>query len=105
MKNYEVQDSTIDGFRLIKLTEGKYSGIIYRYGKVDLLEDKKGTTRLKFEYHIVDNNNYVINYDELHNIMGDILHELIVEGLSKNELIYTGGVDENRTEDFNESNL
>ena len=46
------QDQTLIGIK-----EGKFAGVIYKYGKVSFGEDNPdGTKPLQFQYEIVDNN-------------------------------------------------
>lgn len=93
---YELLNEFHDGFQKIKLTENPYRGIIYTYGKVEFVE-LSDSVQLKFEHFVLENADKVDN--DFNNYVGDILQELIVEGLKNNDLIYTGGVDENRTGD------
>jgi len=86
LKPYQV----IDG-QWIKLIEGPYVGVMYRYGKVQLI-DEDTVLRVKFEYEIDDGSrldNAFIQY------IGPILTELIDEGVLGNSITYTGGIDAN----------
>jgi len=104
IKNYEVLDDvTPDGFRYVKLTSGVHEGIIYSYGAVNLVEEDE-QIRLKFEYNIHDYAEREVT-DSFINEIGDILQDIMLEQLSKNEVVYKGGVDENRTKDSSESDL
>ena len=88
----------------IKLTEGPYAGIIYSYGSVSFEEDGD-TLKLKFEYdiHEADGISYV--QSEFEQSIGQLLQLILVDQLSKNEVVYTGGVDENRTTDSEQTDL
>lgn len=102
---YELLDEDYVGNQLIKLTSDGYSGIIYSYGKVDFVEEGY-QLRLKFEYDIHENPVGFLEADKFKNYIGDILVELIESGLMKNNLVFTGGIDdENRTADPYESDL
>ena len=104
IKNYEVLDSaTPDGFRYVKLTSGVHEGIIYSYGRVNLIEEDDAL-RLAFDYNIVDYAEREIK-DTFTNEIGDILQDILIEQLAKNEVVCNGGVDENRTKDSSESDL
>lgn len=98
LRNY-VTVQNRSGHDAIKLTEGAFEGIIYQYGKISFSEDGERAT-IHFEYEILDYNNKVLT-DPLpfEKYIGDILQELIHEGIANNNLTYTGGVDENRTGD------
>ena len=83
----------------LKLMEGKYDGLIFSYGKVELKEpgDEDSMT-LKFDYEIHRKPPGMEELDlkELEYVLGGFLIELIQQQLSNNELIWTGGTDENR---------
>ena len=96
IKNYELLDEDYDGNQLIKLTSSEYSGIIYTYGRVRLLEEED-LLRVQFEYDIHENPVGIIEADKFRNYIGDILIDLLEENLLKNNIVYTGGTDENRT--------
>lgn len=104
MKQFEVLDITDrQGFYLIKLTEGDFSGIIYSFGKVYFTEEGDHA-RLHFDYDIENKDEFPnIDVPKFEQVIGDILMDLISEGVAKNELVYKGGVDEDRTEDSNKS--
>lgn len=89
MKPYKILDD-----QWIELTEGPYEGIVYKYGRVNLIEEDD-SLRIQFDYELDDgshlNNNFV-------QYIGPILSDLIEEGLMKNSIVYTGGIDENRAE-------
>ena len=98
-------ESRKDGVQAIKLLEDPFEGIIYSYGKVSLNADEENDImKLAFEYEILDYNNKVlVKMEPFEKYIGKILEELIHQGIEENSLVYTGGVDENRTEDSNES--
>jgi hypothetical protein len=105
---YTTVESKTTGLEAIKLLEDPYSGIIFTYGKVSFEEDDANDhLKIKFDYDIL--------YDPLderkgsdpkqfEQYIGDLLQELLHEELAKNNVTYTGGVDnENRTGDIIES--
>ena len=96
IKNYELLDEDYNGNLLIKLTCNPYSGIIYTYGRVRLVEEDE-LLRVQFEYDIQENPVGVLERDKFRDYIGDILVELLEENLLKNNVVYTGGTDENRT--------
>jgi hypothetical protein len=102
---YVVLESNKNGLQPIKLTEGAFEGIIYTYGKVGFDEDDTNdTVHLRFEYDILDSNSKdLTDKASFEQYIGDILQELILEGIERNNLTYTGGVDENRTKDSEQS--
>lgn len=82
-KPYQVIDD-----QWIKLIDGPYAGIMYRYGRVELI-DEGDRLRVKFEYEIDDGSR---KDNEFVQYIGPILTELIEEGLLRNGIVYTGGV-------------
>tara|TARA_R100000742_G_C4276074_1_gene96917 strand:- start:226 stop:531 length:306 start_codon:yes stop_codon:yes gene_type:complete len=64
--------SEVSGF---KIEEGKYKGVIYTYGKVSFIEDKKSDKlRMKFDYDVHENPEK-LNTDsgDFIDVIGDIL--------------------------------
>lgn len=104
--SYVVLENKHNGMHAIKLTGVPFDGIIYTYGKVSFDEDEANDTiRLAFEYEIIDNaNKGMTDMKPFETYIGKILEELIHQGIKENNLSYTGGIDENRTEDSSESN-
>ena len=69
-----------DDFSCIKLLEGKYKGIIYKYGKVSFAKDEKpdGTLPMKFDYDIIFNPHETnIDKQDFIDYIGDILIEIM----------------------------
>lgn len=94
-----------DGVYAVQLTDPPYAGIMFSYGEVkfpeDLDEDEKIT--VKFEYDIIDNKGIEYDVAEFETYIGDLLIEIIMYQLSKNEIVYTGGTSENRDDNIIES--
>ena len=67
----------------IGIKEGKFAGVVYKYGKVSFgkEEDRNGNLPLQFQYDIVDNNGIPREQfnDEFFNLIGDILVEVMDE--------------------------
>lgn len=94
-----------NGQQAIKLTEEPFAGIIYCYGKVEFeVNEENDSLSLKFDYEIIDYAEKGLSDKKpFEKYIGKILEELIHEGIQENNLTYTGGVDENRTEDSKQS--
>ena len=101
-ENFELLDEDYNGKQLIKLTSNEYSGIIYTYGKVNLIEEDD-LLRIQFEYDIHENPIGELDKQSFMDHIGRILTELINEQILKNQVVYTGGIDENRTADSEQS--
>ena len=78
----------------LRISEGKFEGVVYSYGKVVLPVEHemngKGDLPFKFEYSILDNAN--IDREEFgkdfFKIIGDILVDIIDEQLQEENLEY-----------------
>jgi DNA gyrase/topoisomerase IV subunit B len=104
LKQFVVVENKRTGMDGIKLTSEPYSGIIYTYGKVEFIPDEENfKLKLKFDYEILDYANKQFDLAIFEQYIGDILTDLIHEGIAENSISYTGGVDENRTEDSEQS--
>ena len=69
----------------IKLTSGKYEGLRFYYGKAKFDELGDGTAKLKFNYYVVDNPNGYEYDQELEDVLGDVLVNILDEELAKGE--------------------
>jgi|SRR6056300_193999 len=89
-KRYIFAQKDGDDFTCIKLAEGKYKDIIYKYDKVKFAPEanENGEIPLKFTYDIYLNPNKVdVEDTEFRNYIGDILIELVEEQLKNGTLI------------------
>ena len=77
-KKYAFVQREGDDFTCIKLLEGKYKGIIYKYGKVGFAKEEisDGTLPMKFDYDIIFNPHETnIDKQDFIDYIGDILIE------------------------------
>ena len=97
-KRYVFAQRPDDDYTCIKLVEGNYKGIIFKYGNVGFkpVEDDEKMSVI-FDYNVLKNPNDV-DYDtqEFIDYIGDILIELVEEQLA------TGKMDFLKFEDVNE---
>lgn len=105
VRPHKVVEDRNSGLDAIKLTEYPYEGIIITYGQVNFEPDEQNDTlKIKFEYDILEGNVPDWNKPKFEQYIGDLLQELIHQGIEENSLTYTGGIeDENRTGDIIES--
>ena len=83
----------------ISLTEGKHAGIIFSYGKVTFDEDVDADKlTMNFEYEVHDDGGVEYIPQEFEAELGDFLSELLAYGVQENNIVYSGGVDEDRTD-------
>ena len=83
-KRYIFAQRQGDDFSCIKLLEGQYEGIIYKYNQVKFstTENADGQIPLKFTYDIMVNpNKEDVKSDDFRNYIGDILVECVEEQL------------------------
>jgi hypothetical protein len=78
----------------IQLEDHKYSDIRFTIGKISFNEVEDNFT-LKYDYDIIENNSTEFDKKEFEHVVGDLIMQMLEEGVQKNDLIYTGGVDEN----------
>ncbi len=71
----------------IGINEGKFAGVVYKYGKVTPIE-KDNQLTMQFEYDIIENNAIPRDQfgDEFFNLIGDILVEVIDEKFGKDNI-------------------
>lgn len=105
---YTTVESKTSGLEAIKLLEDPYSGIIFTYGKVSFdVDEVNDHLKIKFDYDILHdpiNPRTGFVKEEFENYIGDLLQELLHQEIAKNNVTYTGGIDdENRTGDIIES--
>jgi hypothetical protein len=100
---FVVVENRNTGHDAIKLTSGPYSGIIYSYGKVSF-DEQGDTCKLNFEYEVHENQIEYVK-EEFEHYIGDLLQFIMMDELQRNNITYTGGIDENRNKDFNESDI
>ena len=81
-----------DDFTCIKLLEGKYKGVIYKYGNVGFAKDENsdGTLPMKFDYDIVFNPHEETSIDkqEFIDYIGDILVEQLEKQIQGGKVVY-----------------
>ena len=100
--NYYTEPYGEDKYAIV-LEDGKYAGTKFTYGAVSfnppesgIISDEDKCT-LKYDYDIIESDNTINeeNIIEFETMLGDLLMQLIEEGVVKNDIVYTGGVDEN----------
>ena len=90
-KRYAFAQRQGDDFSCLKILEGNYEGIIYKYNNVKLsqTENAEGELPLKFTYDIMANpTNEDINSTDFRNYIGDILVEVMEEQLKNGKIIF-----------------
>ena len=90
-KRYVFVQKQEDDFTCIKIVEGKYEDIIYKYGKVTFAreEDEQGRLPMKFDYDIMNNpTKEDIGSQEFIDFIGDILMEQLKKQVTDGPVIF-----------------
>ena len=79
-KDYVFVESPSHDVTCIGINEGKYAGVVLKYGKVSIGEENEdGTLPFQFEYDIIENNGIPREEfrDDFFSLAGDILVDII----------------------------
>ena len=88
-KRYIFAQRQGDDFSCIKIMDGQYEGIIYKYNNVKFssTENANGEIPLKFTYDVMTNpNNEDVKSNDFRNYIGDILVECVEDQLKNGKL-------------------
>ena len=88
-KRYAFAQRQGDDFSCIKIMDGQYEGIIYKYNNVKFssTENENGEIPLKFTYDVMTNpNNEDVKSNDFRYYIGDILVECVEEQLKNGKL-------------------
>lgn len=99
---HTILEQEVDGEKIygVRLQENPYHDIIISYGRVSFNEDEENDTlAIAFEYDLIEDNDQEYDVKELETYIGELLQEMIVFEMARNNLIFTGGTDENRKND------
>jgi hypothetical protein len=90
-KRYAFAQKEGDDFSCVKILDGQYEGIIYKYNKVAFETEKldSGDIPLRFTYDIMTNpNKEDILSADFRNYIGDILVEIVDQQLKEGKAEY-----------------
>ena len=94
MITYDVVGTTKNGTEKLKFTNSDFDDIIFSIGRVHFGEDPEDP-RLNFDYHIhLCDANTDYDSEAFENRVAEFIIERIKAGIENNDLIYTGGIDE-----------
>ena len=88
-RDYVFAQREQDEFSCIKIIEGEYKEVIYKYGKVQFAseENAAGQMPLRFNYEVMKNpNNVDTENEKFRNKIGDILVEVMEEQIKDGKL-------------------
>ena len=90
-KRYVFVQKEGEDFTCIKIVEGKFENVIYKYGKVGFAKDENpdGTLPMKFDYDILSNPNKAdIDSKEFIDYIGDILMEQLEKQIKDGTVVF-----------------
>lgn len=87
MKTSDVQIDGTKNIAEIKVLNGPFAGTIFCFGEVKFPDETQPI--LSFHYYLIDG--VIEDTATFEQEIGDLLVELIKEGLDRNEVIYHGG--------------
>lgn len=89
----------------LELLEEPFSGKLIQFGGVRIEEDD-GQAILHFEYDVINEaDSPVADKNAMNKYLGDLLVEMIEEGIKNNSLVYKGGIDDDRNNNSEQPNL
>jgi hypothetical protein len=92
---YEATEQVHNGFVVIKINSGKFEGIEFSYGKIDIKEDKENDRAvLHYKIDLVKNPNDVTLDEKFDQLTGDIVVDLLEDWLEENENEFEDRVDD-----------
>lgn len=103
LRPYKTFEKTIDSQQVyaINFTEGEFSHIMFSYGRVEFIEDEENDKLItKFDYTVHEHKKKY-NKEKFEKELGDFLIEMVVNGLLKHNLVYTGGIEDEQIGDSN----
>ena len=83
MSNYKFDDASRIQPVPIIITEGKYDGLRFQYGRISFDENKNDSCALTFDYNIIDNPNELEEDQKFVDTLGKILMDVIEEELDE----------------------
>ena len=90
-KRYVFVQRENDDFTCIKIVEGKFENVVYKYGKVGFApnENPDGTLPMKFDYDIMVNPNKAnVDSQEFIDFIGDILMEQLEKQVTDGTVVF-----------------
>ena len=76
MMKYKFVQGKDTGETAVQIDEGKYTDVVYTYGKVGL-DEREGECRLYFDYFLLDKDDNVEDHDDFKEVIGDILVDVL----------------------------
>lgn len=75
---YNIIENDSDGNAHLELAEGRFKGIAIQYGVIKL-EEKENNLLLNFDYEVVKGTLLESEKEEFHNVVGNLLVQLLEE--------------------------
>ena len=77
MSKYRFDDESDQQPVPVIITEGKYEGLKFQYGRISFDEKEKGKMCLTFDYDVIDNPNNIKESQELIDTLGEVLMDVL----------------------------
>ena len=84
MTKYKFDDASKIQPVPIIISEGKYEGIKFQYGRI-AFDEQEDSMALKFDYNLIENPNELKEDQELVDTLGDILMDVLEEEIETGE--------------------
>jgi hypothetical protein len=102
-KLYEYDDNMtigVDENIPIRITEGKYEGLVYRYGKISFIEEGE-VLRCNFTYDVLENPKDITEDQELVDFLGEIVIDVLEDEMKEigDDFLRAGETKEDREDD------
>jgi hypothetical protein len=102
-KLYEYDDNMtigVDENIPIRITEGKYEGLVYRYGKIGFIEEGE-VLRCNFTYDVLENPKDITEDQELVDFLGEIVIDVLEDEMKEigDDFLRAGETKEDREDD------
>jgi len=85
MVKYKFVEGQNTGENAIQIDEGKYTDVVYKYGKVGI-DERTNDCRLFFDYFVLDNAEAIEDDDDFKEVIGDILVDLMENHIEEGDL-------------------
>ena len=104
MIEFEEVGTLPNGQIKLKFTNTSFDDIIFVLGKVSFEEQGEDGLILHYEYDVLEHTK-PYEKNDLDKLMGGFVMQMLEQGVQENNLVYTGGIDENRDADIIESDI
>lgn len=98
---HKILEQSLNGEKIyaVRLLDEPFDGIVFSYGAVSFSEnEEEDKACIHFDYTLIRDNGKQYDKSEFENTIGVLLEDMIRFELQRNNLVFTGGTDEDRAE-------